>query len=155
MLVPAMKSFGLDLVLAYGDAAVFGQFNLRAYLPSQSPDLILSQFADTKEAANKVSKMLQDLLPSSQSPTFREFGVSSLDPEITSHSLRRGTYSVMDARGVPPNRQGDAGGHAPRGETAAGVGAEPYHTASDASVAQGEIASNERMNPKKTQMPSP
>ena len=112
-ILPAMKSWEIDLNIAYGDAAASGQFNFGGVSADSSGEgrVLFPQLFNIDSSTTKVSKFIQDMVPNSGS-SFEKFAVSELDgPDYSSHSLRHGATEVAEAAGVHKGNIADLIGH--------------------------------------------
>ena len=141
-ILPSCSNSDLDLFVAYGDAAIMGQFNLEGPSPSGEPKALFPQFALVDKLAPKVSRWLVDMMPGSKSQ-FAKFAVVELDPETTSHGLRHGSIDEMEAHGVAGELAADLSGHAPNpgggGGGSSGAFESSYHKATHAKTIMGNI----------------
>jgi hypothetical protein len=142
------KSEG-DIFLAYGDAAIHGQFNIGGPAEAGKVKFLFSQFTSVSGVATKVSSMLKALVPGA-SGAYREFVVPELDDHenVSSHSIKHGCIETMEANGVGGGHATDLSGHAPssRGDGKGGNGVargsafDSYHKATPARVVIGAKA---------------
>lgn len=134
----------VDVSLAYADAAMSGQFNLRGATIERFGKNIFPQFLEIEDVSPKVTAFLQALVPGATG-SYSHVTVPGLDPKSSNHSLKHGACDDMEANGVAPGNVTDLTGHSvgsnPRdgGGGSSSAYASSYHKASNSRVVVGKL----------------